>query len=154
MLDIPVKDSRGFFILPQAPEEAAYYTYGTPTYGQGQYAHPTMLSTIFMVESRWSALDNRRFGVGNISLANGAKFKPHATHKSGLEVDIRPLRKDGKELAVNYFDAQYDREATRKLINLFLQTGLVRNVYFNDLSIPRVKRLDGHDNHFHLDVIA
>ena len=30
MLEVQAKDVRGYFILPQAPEEAGYYVYGTP----------------------------------------------------------------------------------------------------------------------------
>lgn len=43
-------DRRGFFVLPLAPEEAGYYTYGTPVGGAGQYAHPQMLTFIFQLE--------------------------------------------------------------------------------------------------------
>ena len=30
MLEVQPKDSRGYFMLPQAPEGAGYYVYGTP----------------------------------------------------------------------------------------------------------------------------
>lgn len=46
------QDGRGCFVLPQKREEAAYYTYGTPTGGQGQYAHPNMLSFLFRGQAR------------------------------------------------------------------------------------------------------
>ncbi len=111
------------------------------------------MTLIFQVDYRWSANDNRKFGVGNISLANGVRHPDHATHRSGLEVDIRPLRKDGKHMRCSRFDSQYDREATAKLISFFMQSGLVRRVLFNDLSIPHVKSAKGHDDHFHVDVI-
>jgi penicillin-insensitive murein endopeptidase len=153
MPDIRVQDSRGFFILPQAPEEAAYYTYGTPGHGQSQYAHPALMTLIFQIEHRWSAIDDRKFGVGNISLANGVIHPDHATHRSGLEVDIRPLRKDGKQLPCSRLDNQYDVEATKSLVQLFWESGLVRRVLFNDVSIPRVTYARGHDNHFHVDMI-
>ena len=107
-----------------------------------------------MVEHQWAGIDSRKFGIGNISLADGVRFPGHGTHKIGLEVDLRPLRKDGKHLPVTYFEAEYDSEATRKLIALFWQSGLVRRVLFNDLTIPRVTRAGGHDNHFHVDVIV
>lgn len=153
MEDIPIQDTRGFFVLPQAPEEAGYYVYGTPSRGRSQYAHPKLLTLIFQVEHRWGALDDRRFGVGNISLADGAIHTDHATHRSGLEVDIRPLRKDGKRLPCNRFDEQYDREATAKLITLFQQSSFVRRVLFNDVLIPGVKHAKHHDDHFHVDVL-
>jgi murein endopeptidase len=87
-------------------------------------------------------------------LPGGGKFKPHASHKNGLQVDIRPLRKDGACVAVNYFQAGYDREATERLIGLFQSHPAVIKVYFNDLSIPGVLPLKNHDNHFHVEVRA
>ena len=147
-----VKDGRGYFILPQAPEQSGYYVYGTPSGGAGQYAHPTLLSLILMVEHRWQGMDARKFGVGNISLADGTHFSGHSGHRDGLNVDVRPLRKDGKEIPVRWSDKQYDRDATEKLIGLFWSFGAVRTLYFNDLSIANVKFAARHDDHFHVDV--
>ena len=149
-----VKDSRGYFKLPQDPEHGGhgYYTYGTPVNGAGQFVHPKLLSIINMVEHRWQGMDDRKIGFGNISLADGAKFDPHEGHQSGLDVDIRAIRKDGRQLPVKWTDAQYDREATTKLINLFFQSCAVKVIYFNDPKIHRVMRRFKHDNHFHVTI--
>jgi hypothetical protein len=85
-------------MLPQAPEDAGYYVYGNvggvPGTGHlAQYAHPNMLSVIFWVEREWQAIDDRKFGIGNISVANGLKYDHH-THMKGIEMNIRPVRKD------------------------------------------------------------
>lgn len=72
MIEIQPKDSRAYFMLPQSPEGAGYYVYGTPDRGAGQYAHPLMMSVLFFVEREWQAGDHRQFGIGNISLAGGA----------------------------------------------------------------------------------
>ena len=149
---LQIKDSRGYFVLPQQPEDAGYYTYGTPGGGQGQFTHPKLMSFLFNVANQWSAIDNRLIGIGNISLADGAKFIPHHGHLSGLEVDIRLMRKDGKKEAVTRFDPQYDREGTKKLVQLLWSTGQIKRVRFNDLSIPRVVFTPGHDNHLHVDI--
>ena len=150
--DIPLKDSRNYFILPQSPGEAGYYTYGLPKSGVGQYTHPALMSTLFAVEQQWLSIDGRKFGVGNISLKDGRKFSGHDSHRSGLDVDIRPIRRDGAQLPVTRFDAEYDRDATAKLIDLFFCIGRVKRLYFNDLSIPGVRFLEGHDNHFHVTI--
>lgn len=136
-------------MLPQAPEDAGYYVYGTPSAGAAHYVHPKLLSLLFVVEREWQALENRKFGIGNISVANGVEFG-HASHRKGLEVDVRPLRRDGKELPVSYTDAQYDRAATGCLIGLFRENAMggIR-IFFNDLTIPGVSPLAGHNNHFH-----
>jgi penicillin-insensitive murein DD-endopeptidase len=154
MLEVQPKDSRGYFMLPQAPEDAGYYVYGTPDQGGGQYAHPDMLTTLFSIERQWQTIDYRKFGIGNISLSGGGRFKPHGSHKNGLQVDIRPLRKDGAHVPVNYFQAGYDKEATARLIGLFRAHPAVMTVYFNDLSIPGVLPMVNHDNHFHVAIRA
>jgi murein endopeptidase len=153
------KDGRGYFVLPQAPEGAGYYVYGNvddvPGTGHlGQFAHPAMLSLIFWVESRWQTTEARRFGVGNIGRANGIKFRPHATHKDGLQVDVRALRLDGKHAGVVWSQADYDRAATAKLIALFNAHPMVTKVFFNDRRVPGVFPLPRHDNHFHVEVRA
>jgi len=154
MNDVPSQDSRGYFILPQAPEEASYYTYGTPGRGAGQYCHAQMLTFIFQLEYKWGAIDDRKIGIGNVSRANGVAFPPHRSHRSGLEVDIRPIRKDGRRLPVRRTESQYDQKATKKLVELIWQTGMVRRVGFNDLLIPRVQLMTGHDDHLHVELIA
>lgn len=154
MLELQPKDSRGYFMLPQAPEGAGYYVYGTPGNGGRQYAHSSLMSILFFIERKWQEIDERRFGIGNISLAGGGKFKPHDSHRNGLQVDVRPLRKDGRHAGVKYFESGYDRDATAKLIRLFTQHPFVTKVYFNDRRIPGVFPLDSHDNHFHVEIMA
>jgi penicillin-insensitive murein endopeptidase len=152
MLKVQPKDSRGHFMLPQIPEQAAYYTYGTPPGGAGQYAHPKLLSLIFSIEHRWQGIDDRRIGVGNISLPGGVKYKGHKGHRSGLDVDLRLFRKDRQEARVTRLDEQYDREATAKLIKIIFEFNIIQVVYFNDLQIPGVRPLARHDDHFHLTI--
>ncbi|MGX9218741.1 hypothetical protein ACWV27_10085 [Massilia varians] len=151
----PTQDTRGFFMLPQAPVDSGYYTYGLmdgkPDRGGYQYAHPIMMTAILRVGLEWQTIDKRRFGVGNISRADRKDDGDHKTHLEGLEVDIRPLRKDGLHLPVRWDDAnQYDQAATAKLIELFRTFAPVEVVWFNDPQIPFVKRRIKHDNHFHV----
>ena len=154
MLEVQPKDSRGYFMLPQASEGAGYYVYGTPAAGEGQYAHPRMMTVLLFIEREWQAKDHRKFGIGNISLAGGGRFKPHDSHKDGLQVDVRPLRVDGARVPVSYFQAAYDKQATERLIALFQAHPAVIKVYFNDLSIPGVLPMKNHDNHFHVAMRA
>lgn len=152
-IPIQPKDSRGYFMLPQAPEDAGYYVYGTPLNGAGQYAHPALLSVLFWVEREWQAIDNRKFGVGNISQAGGLKYPKHNSHMNGLQVDIRLLRFDGQQIPVDRFQHdQYDRKSTAKLIAIFLSHPSVRQILFNDPEIQGVRPWEGHDDHFHVDI--
>ena len=154
MVEAQPKDSRGYFMLPQKPENGGYYTYGTPIRGAGQYADPRLLSLLVMTEHRWQGLDNRKLGIGNISLADGTPYKDHQSHKSGCDVDMRLLRKDGREDAVTRFDRQYDQEATARLIAMFFEHPIIKVIFFNDPMIPRVKPLKRHDDHFHVTIKA
>jgi len=163
-MPIPIqpRDQLGHFMLPQAPEEAGYYVYGNikgvPGTGHlAQYAHPTMLTVIFQVEREWQAIDDRKFGIGNISVAGGLRFD-HATHMKGIDMDIRPVRKDklvGQAARCSYRDAIYDQAATIKLVSLFLRHALVKLIYFNDAKVrevcgPLVKPWRDHDDHLHI----
>lgn len=152
----PTQDSRGFFMLPQAPMDSGYYVYGNlykkPAKGAYQYAHPLLMTAVLRVALEWQAIDNRRIGIGDISLPGGRETPDHRSHKSGLDVDVRPLRKDGLEKPVSWWDADYDKEGTAKLIDLFRMFSSVIVVLFNGPDIPFVRRALRHDDHFHVQL--
>lgn len=145
-------DSRRYFMLPQAPEDGGYYVYGRPSNGVYQYAHARTMTALLQIAWDWQQIDNRRFGVGDISLADGVGSRLHTTHKSGLEVDIRPLRTDGAEVPVRWQQQGYDHAATAMLIEMFYDCAPVEYILFNDPNIPRVKQFKGHDDHFHVQL--
>lgn len=155
MLEVQPKDSRGYFMLPQAPEDAGYYVYGTPGRGAFQYAHPSMMSMLLFVEREWALVDRRKFGIGNISLAGGPDNDDHSSHVNGLQVDVRAIRKDGSHFPVTWLQAAYDRDATGMLIRIFFSHPLVKTILFNDVTLhPGLKAWSGHDNHFHVAIKA
>ncbi len=128
---------------------------------QAQYAHPNLMTLILCIERERQAIDERKFGIGNISVAGGAEYDDHVTHQKGLEMDIRPVRKDkltGQEARLTRFDAAYDREATTRLIRLFARHMMVRTIYFNDTEVQkaigggRVRSAMRHDDHFHVEI--
>lgn len=116
-----------------------------------------MLTVIFQVEREWQAIDDRKFGIGNISVAGGLRFD-HATHMKGSDMDIRPVRKDklvGQAARCSYRDAIYDQVATIKLVSLFLRHPLVKLICFNDAKVREVcgslvKPWRDHDDHLHI----
>jgi hypothetical protein len=76
----------------------------------------------------------------------------HKSHETGLDVDVRPMRQDGREADVTIFEKHYSRELTSELIRLF-QTQLelpVHVIFFNDPLVPGVQAQEGHHNHFHV----
>lgn len=165
VVPIQPRGEKGWFMLPQAPEQAGYYVYGNVrgVAGTGhlaQYAHANMLSVIFWVEREWQAVDHRKFGIGNISVSDGSKYD-HGTHMSGIEMDIRPVRKDkvvGPTAGCSYRDTSiYDQAATIKLVRIFLKHPMTRTILFNDPEVqkacgPRVKSWKKHDHHLHIAI--
>lgn len=96
----------------------------------------------------------REIGIGDISLAKGGPLAPHSEHRWGTDVDIRPLRKDGKRLPVSIGDRlHYDQDATRVLVESLLSHPNVVRILFNDTKIRGVARAPGHDNHLHVDML-
>lgn len=98
-----------------------------------------------------------RVGIGDISLQGGGRFGHHKSHQTGLDVDIRPIRRDGAEAGVTWRDAAYSRDLTRRLIDVIRTNGVLRvqYVFFNDPQIGRwpgitVKPWPGHDDHLHV----
>lgn len=166
VVPIQPQDRRGYFMLPQAPEQAGYYVYGTlrdvPGTGHlAQYAHPNLLTLIFDIEREWQAMCERKFGIGNISIDGGFAYDGHKSHQKGIEIDCRPVRKDkmvGQAAVCTYKDKVYDLDATIKLIRLFVEHPWIKIAYFNDervqkaLGGTRVKSLGGHNNHFHVEL--
>lgn len=150
VLELQPKDTRNYFMLPQAPEDAGYYVYDIPGRGAFQYAHPAMMSVILLLSRQWQAMDKRKFGIGNISLAGGVSSADHGTHRSGLEVDVRAIRKDGLHLPVSCYQPQYDHDATAALIALFFSYPGISSILFNGPKIANVKKWPDHNDHFHV----
>jgi hypothetical protein len=96
----------------------------------------------------------REIGIGELSFAKGGPMPPHKEHRWGTEVDIRPLRKDGKRLPVKITDTQqYDREATRILVDSLRSHLNVATILFDDRKIKGVQWVGGHGNHLHVHML-
>jgi hypothetical protein len=143
-----------------------YYTYGTMPKGQAggtadaQWGEGRAMDVIQSVADKLvMGSQFTPFGVGNISLVGGKKFPPHGTHRDGLGIDVRPARVDQAPSPTNYRSPDYDRAATRRLIEGFRDTGQAKAILFNDPELyddPElkgfVKPWKGHDNHFHVQL--
>lgn len=115
-----------------------------------RWGHPTLIYGIERAGRRWAPLRRDRIGVGDISLENGGSFPPHAGHRHGREVDVAPVRADGREAPVSVGDPQYSRAWTRRAIDLLRAEVPTDVVLFNDTAIPGVVWYPGHADHFHL----
>jgi hypothetical protein len=103
---------------------------------------------------------DRKFGIGNISIDGGEAYDKHKTHRNGIEMDCRPVRKDyvtGQGARCSYRDKTYDLEATTRSIRLFLDHPWTKIVFFNDGDVQkalgsRVASVPGHNDHFHVEL--
>ncbi len=102
----------------------------------------------------------RPIRTNDASAQAGGDTQDHATHETGLDLDIR--LGDG---GITYRSRSYDREATWAQISAFLDQPNVESVYFNDPTLiaraGAVPRYSGrvipdaageHDNHVHVNV--
>jgi hypothetical protein len=143
-----------FYQLPQGSGEGGFYNYGTPGNGAGQYGTGKALSTIFKVGHEWGLSGEERFfGVGNMSLEGGGPFPPHAGHRYGSDIDVRPMNITGvRQGGITWRSPLYDRAGTQRLVDLFRATGNVRVIYFNDPQLQGVSPMRGHDDHMHIGI--
>jgi peptidoglycan hydrolase-like protein with peptidoglycan-binding domain len=95
--------------------------------------------------------------IGDISLEHGGDIAGHRFHERGLEVDVRPMRRDRKQCwrGSSYRLASYDRRATRNLIRAIRAAapGHIKLIYFNDPVLIReglTRWYTGHDDHLHI----
>jgi peptidoglycan hydrolase-like protein with peptidoglycan-binding domain len=139
------------------------------TGANGHRAHWGTSSTVTAIAVGATAVYRRGYGavaVGDISSEHGGPLRGHATHRAGLDADVRPMRRandqcgkpvtwyrwsGGRKVCCN---PAYDRTATRQLIKSVRAAsgGHLDLVAFND---PRLIAegwtipLAGHDDHLH-----
>jgi murein endopeptidase len=123
----------------QLPENKKLYTIRRP---EEAYGSSHALDQLQLAIARWRR-DSGYTGslkIGSISKQGGGKLKPHSSHRSGRDVDIRlPLEhKDGS--AENVDDVDWD--ALWILIMAFVDTGEVETIYLT------------HDRQKHLQAAA
>jgi peptidoglycan hydrolase-like protein with peptidoglycan-binding domain len=103
------------------------------------------------------ALGRGRVAVGDIGFEHGGDIPGHESHERGLDVDVRPMRRDETQCInrTNYRLSSYSRAATRDLIKAIRAAapGHVKLIYFNDPVLIReglTRWHSGHDDHLHI----
>lgn len=128
----------------QIPAEGVgFVTYG-PRYKK--YGSPQTIDSIRRVAEKLHRTLGLQLSVGNISRNGGGPLAPHRDHQDGIEVDLRPLRKDGQTMPVRYQDDAYSLEYTKRLVELLKEEPGLEAIEFNDTRIPDVDTAPGGDN--------
>jgi hypothetical protein len=121
---------------------------------QFQFGQQSTIDAAIRVAASWNEKhSNRPFSIGQISKKGGGPMPPHKSHQLGVDVDVRPMRKDGENAPVTITDSQFDRELTTELIKLWWRLGPTQAVFFNDQSVIDAglsRFVNGHHNHFHV----
>lgn len=139
----------------QLPENGAgFVTNNRGASGEFQFGQQSSIDAALAVAAAWDAAHpGRPFSIGQISKKGGGTMPPHKSHKLGVDIDARPMRKDGKNQSVTIDDSEYDRALTTELIELWWQKAPVQAVFFNDATVIAAKLsqlVAGHGNHFHV----
>ena len=138
--------------LPQSG--VGFVTNNRGANGEFQFGQKSTIDAALAVATTWDGLHSQRpFSIGQISLKGGGPMPPHKSHRLGVDVDVRPMRLDGKNEPVTITEAEFDRALTTALITLWWQKAPVQNVFFNDPTVIAAglsQFVNGHHNHFHV----
>lgn len=140
-----------------------YHFLGTDPVDTDDWSTLKLVQVIEAGGRRWQQNYNFNFGFGDMSLQNGGAFPDHVSHQNGLDVDMRYIRTDGQQLALDIAENPqlYDAQATVDLMNFLIQEGdyIVTHI-FVDTNYARIgnksgnvlHHLTGHTNHFHVRI--
>lgn len=168
-------NSLGYYQMPE-PQNGEYVVYSCSA---RRYGKKEMIGVLFTVALNYKAkFPASRLRIGDINAAG------HKTHNHGTAVDINETIGGVKGPAANFkpdnvhLNPEHDevaRQRTIELGKLFLNTKLIRNIWYDDPSVTQallayahannipvegqIKPLfyDGayhHGNHFHVDLFA
>jgi len=136
----------------ELPKSAAGLTTNNRT-SNSHWGKLQVITALQQIGELWAATKTTPISVGQISRRNGGPFPPHKSHRTGIDVDIRPMRKDGKNLPVTVHDKQYDAGATRAVVEMIRGNAKVKLILFNDPALVAsglTRKYAGHDNHLHI----
>jgi len=100
------------------------------------------------------------FTLNDVSRPQGGDTPDHAGHETGLMCDVFLPRTDGIAGGIDMNSPNFDRGATRALIQAMRRHKLVREVFFNDPVLLKEKfngralcnSASGHHHHIHFEI--
>lgn len=126
--------------------------------GPANWGTSEAIATLESVGRTVVSLGYGRVAVGDVSFEHGGPIPGHDTHRVGLDVDVRPLRRANDQCAVagtTWRSSAYDRAATRTMILKFraYAAGHIKVIFFNDpvlIGEGLTTWHSGHDDHVHV----
>ena len=119
------------------------------------------IETLRTVAANYNAATGQTLRVGDISLRGGGDIDGHASHETGRNVDLDMAFSDGRtdiernrnSVNATWRSPNYDRAATRRLVQEIRRANPNIQILFNDPVLVReglVRAYPNHDNHLHL----
>ena len=147
----------------QLPTQSPYWVTWDPALdrvpdrGYRRYGTAKLIHLLLAVTQAYHEAypDASRLVIGDISRHGGGPLDEHASHQSGLDVDVYYPRRDGREVAPTTVE-QVDVTRSQGLLNLFLKAH--PEFVFVGPHLPLrgpsgvVEPLVGHDNHMHVRI--
>jgi lysozyme family protein len=133
--------------LTDGPGIFGYY----PAYKR--YGTVSTIAALYEVGRIWKLRRSApRVGVGDISLKGGGDIDGHDSHETGRDVDMRPMKNDGTEGPIIWWQTKYSHALTQELIDIIYANGIVKVkvIGFNDPNIQGCVQWENHDNHLHV----
>lgn len=151
-------NSLGYVQLPPSGN-GAYQIYACP--GR-RYGKPQLIAALVTVANRWKQLYPKGWlWIGDLNAAG------HKSHKWGVAVDLSATT-NGKDSVANYQKSNYNRRATVQLGILFLETGIAKNIWYDDVTVDSqllryaqdrklkteliMPQRPDHEDHMHWDI--
>jgi murein endopeptidase len=116
---------------------------------------------LYTVAQRWKAAHPKGWiYLGDMNAAG------HKSHRWGVAADLEATT-NGTDWVADMTKPSYNRAATIELGKMFVDTGKLKNIWYNDtavdqaviayaqsmhLPLTQMMPISGHDNHFHVDV--
>ena len=131
-----------------------FLTYNREPGGRDQFGRAAVIASMIQLGSKWHALHpDIPMQIGDISLKDGGPFPPHASHRFGNDVDLRPFRKDHQMLPENISTSTYSHALTKEFVELVRKEFPKTTIFFNDPNLVAggmTTHVPGHDNHLHI----
>ena len=141
--------------LKRSPEVLIPYRTGNGLYVKASgsnslFGTSKTLASMEMLARKVAEKLGANVGIVDISFEGGGKHPDHKSHRRGIDVDLRPLRKDKQNLGVDISDKAYSRDLTKAMVGYLFEDPNVQLVLFNDTQINGVTWAVGHSNHLHV----
>lgn len=136
---------------------AGFVTFNRGTGGVNQFGQWSTIGALLRLANVWFSKGNHPLSIGHISKKFGGAFPPHKSHRTGLDVDIRPVRTDGENAAIAYTQQAYSQARSMDLLETIWRNAPVKLILFSDPVMVKAglsKPFAGHDNHFHIRLRA